>query len=215
MINLFRCVFPKHYGIDHPVDVPIIAYEGDFSLGDSIACGRCFSEQKLDCNQKNLKVSATCRVNVIEYESYINSMPHRKALHDQNGKRCDVVMYDDGNGKIVFADMTCSEPKYVEPYWHQEQKKPGKRAEVYEKLKQSIAKVKAVDADFRVLDSFAKRIALFACREKNNQQPMDAAARRMKRFSRMDEMHKAGNYKTDMGNGFHFVCVCYPIAYQW
>lgn len=113
--TLLKEDLPHAYGLTRPnVSLSYSDITGTFELGDSVACQRCkqmFPERNR-CNEKTMKVDAAGNtITVVEYENYINQFNGRNYAQ---GGRCDLMMFDANNHKVIFCDLGCYSEEHVE-----------------------------------------------------------------------------------------------------
>lgn len=148
---------------------------------------------------------AICRVDI---ESFFRQMNGLKAAE---GLCCD-FLFADGVRKIVFCDLTCSLRKYILPFRNSRGYQQGKRAKAYHQISSTIDKLMAVPNVAQYIHQMPLKIGLFAERDKDSA-TSDVAIKNM--MLMMPDYSMENHLSTDMGNGFQFVTVHYPQAYQW
>lgn len=183
------------------------------SLYDRKACNQCNNHV---CEEQLcvLRFQNDDIVEMIDIENFFLQLDGLKAaLKD----KCD-LMFCDNVHKIVFCEMSCTLPKYVEPYWNNGKKQCGKRAKAYAQIKSVISKFMEVPALKVYIENLTERVGLFALREKD----MSATSQTEENMNQIEEnmevftMSPAQNdMAVDMGNGFNFVIVKYPHVYTW
>lgn len=215
MEDLLTHLYPREKGYlpVKPIEFPVKIFNGDFSLNDSKTCSDCTSKdpEYVSCNQHILEISAHKDVHVLNFEQFINQFDGTPAA--MTGDRCDYILYDEQ--KIAFCDVSCSSRKWVEP---NEGKYPqGKRAKVYDQMKNSLNALLSVTLlDSRIL-SFTFKDAIFGWRERDNYGEQDRAMLNMMLFSETPSSQEKVLH-TDlytMGHNFSFVEVEYPQKYIW
>lgn len=209
--------FPAGYGSTKHVTVEAIEKAGSFSLFDKITCEQAVQQEAnlkkticiANCNQEVAKFKSGSTTYIINHEEYIGNF---KIPAIARGGRCDSLIYNDQT--IAFVEMTCSAESAIEDMTKVDGAfKPGKRAVAYNQLEQSISRMRFVPQINNKIDSFANRLAIFACRMKNvasTANPEEKPANNMTIFGKFTDSADANTGFKDMGNGFMFKMVRYP-----
>lgn len=203
----------KGYTTDRQIAFPVRIFKEDFSLNDNKVCFECRSKDSMfaDCNQRVLEISAHKEVHVLNFEQFINQFDGTPAAII--GDRCDYILYDEQ--KIAFCDVSCSSRKWVEP--NNGKYPQGKRAKVYEQMKNSLNTLLTVTLlDTKIL-SFTFKDAIFGWRERDNYGEEDQAMLNMMLFSKTPSSQEKVLHTEvyAMGHNFSFVEVEYPQHYIW
>ena len=154
--TLLKVDLPHAYGLTRPN--VILSYSdktGTFELGDPVACQRC--KQKLSerngCNEKTMKVDADSNtITVVEYEDYINQFNGRNYAH---GGRCDSLMFDANNHKVIFCDLGCYSEEHVEK----------KRKKSHQQVCDSLARFLRKPCGKTFIDQFNEKVLIFGRRD--------------------------------------------------
>ena len=154
--TLVKVDLPHAYGLTRPN--VILSYSdktGTFELGDPVACQRCkqkFSERN-GCNEKTMKVDADSNtITVVEYEDYINQFNGRNYAH---GGRCDSLMFDANNHKVIFCDLGRYSEEHVEK----------KRKKSHQQVCDSLARFLRKPCGKTFIDQFNEKVLIFGRRD--------------------------------------------------
>lgn len=217
MKGLLEKHFAKHYHSTKQVEVESRLEKGRFCCCDQKACTECeksFPHIAAGCN----RVVVFCETGdkaaeVLELESFLNNFNGLKAL--PSGQKCDLLM--EGKDVIVLCDMTCSKAKYIAPFVMKDgTEKIGKRNSVKRQIENTISVLMDVPEIAAAIDMKNKRFALFAYREKpeNNGDDFDkGVSKQMSSFNAIDICSFEESMYTDMNHGFLFTEVKYPNVF--
>jgi hypothetical protein len=179
---------------------------GVFELGDKKPCLEC---KKIGCNEKMMKVdSADNIITVVEYEDYLNQF---KKQDYGKGRRCDYMMFDANDHKVVFCDLGCYSEKYVEK----------KRNKTYLQTSDSLKRFlhKPCGKDF--IDKFNEKVLIFGRRNldgctKSVPKRGDAQGN-MLSFMMTPMNTSKHDVSKDVVEGVEvsFIIVNYPNSYVW
>jgi hypothetical protein len=135
MKNLLEHDFVSYYGLAVTVNV-VSTTDTDFDLID---------DEKLICppGQGTAKYnnSSHKEVNVINYESFINSLPDSFQYEREN---CDLIVYTSDSSYFILNELTETQPQYVSDYLTDGKLKTGKRIKAILQLKQTLEVISAV-----------------------------------------------------------------------
>lgn len=121
-----------------------------------------------------------------------------------------------GQNKIVFTDLTCIRPIYIESHIVEGKQKEGKRAKVFKQIKDSITRLSGCPKISERIASYNEKIALFALRKKESAfDNTDEVQKSMQSFMRMTNEQTTNSIAQPMGNGFTFTTNEYPQSYPW
>lgn len=116
MRELLESYFGQHYRSTKRVSVTCRKCCGRFDSADPKACLDCKEqtpEGEEPCDKVVLKCfSSDKEVEKIELESFLDNYANLQAMPTKS--RCDLLFV--GEDKIVFCEMTCSLPKYIERF---------------------------------------------------------------------------------------------------
>lgn len=154
--TLLKVDLPHAYGLTRPN--VILSYSdktGTFELGDPVACQRCKQKfpERNGCNEKTMKVDADSNtITVVEYEDYINQFNGRNYAH---GGRCDSLMFDANNHKVIFCDLGCYSEEHVEK----------KRKKSHQQVCDSLARFLRKPCGKTFIDQFNEKVLIFGRRD--------------------------------------------------
>ena len=154
--TLLKNELPQAYGLARSNVALNYHFEtGTFELGDQVACHSCKQKfpERNGCNEKTLKVDAADNsITVVDYEAYMNQF---SGTQYAKGGRCDLMMVDAGNAKLVFCDMGCYSEKYVEK----------KRIKSHQQVCDSLARFLHQPCGQVFIDQFAEKVLIFGRRD--------------------------------------------------
>lgn len=219
MEKLLEGCFGKHYGSTKHATANCRVLKGQFIEVDLKACDDCRNHSpKIEacCDKAVLKCdSSGHNVKVIQLEEFIGNYANLKAI--LSGRRCDLLLVDEN--KIVFCDMTCSKPKYIDDFVMKDgAPKIGKRNTVRKQIGNSIKLLTDIPEIRKVIMQKKDRIALFAYREKPEPVGKDfytPFSSNMRSFGMMEDKVLDDSMYAEMENGFLFAEVRYPDVYIW
>ena len=154
--TLLKVDLPHAYGLTRPnVILSYCDKTGTFELGDPVACQRCKQKfpERNGCNEKTMKVDADSNtITVVEYEDYINQFNGRNYAH---GGRCDSLMFDANNHKVIFCDFGCYSEENVEK----------KRKKSHQQVCDSLARFLRKPCGKTFIDQFNEKVLIFGRRD--------------------------------------------------
>lgn len=149
--------YPSSFGLTRAhVNLSAELETGVFELYDNKACVQC---NHLCGNKAIFKVCSEIPVTSVDIESYFEQFHDTRA--DVSGSRCDKLLYDSLDIRVVFVEMSCKE---VATERHLKTLS-NKRAKAYEQLRNSIDKLRSVSALQEAIDAYKCRSAIFAYRQ--------------------------------------------------
>lgn len=217
MKTLLETYFGGYYNSTKAVSASSRSYHGSFSCRDEKACATCSIKTPAiaeNCSDGVLICDAGVEdVEVIEFEKFIDNYNHLKS--NPSKSRCDLLMTS--KEKIVFCDMTCSNPKYIDKFTRSDGGvHMGKRYEARKQIENSINLLMPIPEIGRAIKNKSNKIALFAYRQKSTDlkdafdREVTSGIRVMCRENKdKDQMFSV------MPNGFLFTEVSYPDVYRW
>lgn len=217
MKTLLESYFGRYYHSTKVAFANSRVYTGKFSCRDEKACATCSIKtpiQAKNCSDGVLICDAGQEdVDVIEFEKFIDNYNRLKSIPSKS--RCDLLMTS--KNKIVFCDMTCSNPKYIDTFTRSDGSvHMGKRYEARKQIENSIKLLMPIPEIGCVIKNKSDKIALFAYREKPTELK-DAFDREV--TSGIRALCKENKDKDQMfsvmANGFLFTEVSYPDVYRW
>ena len=154
--TLLKDDLPHAYGLTRPnVTLSYSDKTGTFEIGDQDACQNCkqkFPERNW-CNEKTMKVDAAgSTITLVEYEEYMNQFNGRIYA---NGGRCDLLMFDADNHKVIFCDLGCYSEEYVEK----------KRIKSHQQVCDSLARFLRKPCGKTFIDQFKEKVLIFGRRD--------------------------------------------------
>ena len=216
MKRLLEIEYPSFHNLNRKVEVNEETYVSDFSITDWKACTDCqnftpyFYRQCF--HQEVLKVSTTEEIKLISLENYFQQFSNKKEI--TTGNTCDYLLY--GQNKILFTDLTCMRPHYIESHIVEGKQKEGKRAKVFKQIKDSITRLSVCPEILERISSYNEKVALFALRRKESAfDNTDEGIKPMNSFMRMTNEQTTNGIAQQMENGFKFIINEYPRSYQW
>ncbi len=154
--TLLKDDLPHAYGLTRPnVTLSYSDKTGTFEIGDQDACQNCKQKfpERSGCNEKTIKVNATGNtITVVEYEDYINQFNGRIYA---NGGRCDLLMFDADNHKVIFCDLGCYSEEHVEK----------KRIKSHQQVCDSLARFLRKPCGKTFIDQFKEKVLIFGRRD--------------------------------------------------
>lgn len=212
--TLLKENLPRAYGLVRPH--VILNYNdetGVFELADQVACRNCKSKfpERNGCNEKTMKVDAADNsITIVEYEEYMNQYHGRQYA---NGGRCDLMMFDTNNHKIVFCDLGCYSEKHVEK----------KRIKAHQQVCDSLARFLRKDCGKAFIDQFNEKVLIFGRRdpavESNEVHTPERGNVKGNMQAFMKNPISRSKYAVSAevveGDNVNFVIVNYPEAYIW
>lgn len=154
--TLLKEDLPHAYGLTRPnVTLSYSDITGTFELGDPVACRRCKQKfpKRNGCNEKTMKVDAAGNtITVVEYENYINQFNGRNYA---NGGRCDLMMFDANNHKVIFCDLGCYSEEHVEK----------KQIKSHQQVCDSLARFLRKPCGKTFIDQFNEKVLIFGRRD--------------------------------------------------
>lgn len=154
--TLLKEDLPQAYGLTRAHVTLNYNYKTEtFELGDQVACHSCKQKfpERGGCNEKAMKVDAAGNtITLVEYEEYINQFNGKNYA---NGGRCDLMMFDADNHKIIFCDLGC----YSEDHVEKKQKKSHQQ--VCDSLKRFLEK----DCGRTFIEEFSEKVLVFGRRD--------------------------------------------------
>lgn len=217
MKTLLETYFGSYYYSTKVASASSRIYTGKFSCRDEKACVSCSIKtpnQAKNCSDGVLSCDAGVEdVEVIEFEKFIDNYNHLKSIPLKS--RCDLLMTS--KEKIVFCDMTCSNPKYIDKYTRSDGSVHlGKRYDARIQIENSINLLMPIPEIGCAIKNKSDKIALFAYREKPTElkdgfdREVTLGIRALcKENKDKDQMFSV------MANGFLFTEVSYPDVYRW
>lgn len=217
MKEVLEKFFGSHYGSTKTVRVISEQKRGVFERADDKACADCQTHSSsffADCDQKVLRCDAgEQEVEVIELELFVENYNGLKKLPSSSS--CDLLMV--GGDEVVFCDLACYNPKYIEPFVKSDgTKQIGKRLMVRLQIEHSVKTLMDVPEIADEILPKSKRIGLFAYRRKEKRVAdwADSTALVGMR-SLIDRTKDAYTNIGDLDYGFLFTEVVYPETYIW
>lgn len=212
--TLLKDDLPHAYGLTRPnVTLNYSDKKGTFELGDQVACRNCKQKfpEKNGCNENTMKVDAADNtITVVEYEDYINQFNGKNYA---NGGRCDLLMFDADNHKVIFCDLGCYSEKHVEK----------KRIKSHQQVCDSMARFLRKPCGKTFIDQFNEKVLIFGRRDpavdpnevyapergnvKGNMQVFLKNPISMPKYVISSEVVE--------GENVNFVIVNYPETYVW
>lgn len=185
------------------------SFSGKAVFYDNRACDQCSINNEDGCNKQVFNVESSGDVEVVDIENFLNGF---KKLRES---KCDLVMYD--NAKIAFVDMYCGQSKYVERYIAGGVEKEGKQDKVKRQIENTIKLLCNVPSINEFIGSLDNKIAIFACRLKDNQNANlpEKIKQTQESFMSAMNIHKNRQIITPLSNGFSYLRVEYPNTYKW
>ena len=217
MKGLLEKHFASHYHSTKQVEVESRLEKGGFCCCDQKACTECgksFPHIETDCNHVVLSCETGDKeTEVLELEAFLNNFNGLKAL--PSGQKCDLLI--EGENVVVFCDMTCSKAKYIAPFVMKDgTEKIGKRNSVKRQIENTISVLMDVPEIAAAISMKNKRIALFAYREKPEDDRDDfdkGVFKQMSSFNAIDICSFEESMYTDMNHGFLFTEVKNPNVF--
>jgi hypothetical protein len=149
-------------------------------------------------------------ITLVEYEEYMNQFNGKNYA---NGGRCDLLMFDADNHKVIFCDLGCYSEKHVEK----------KRMKSYQQVCDSLARFLHKPCGKTFIDQFGEKVLIFGRRDpavdprevhtpergnvKGNMQAFLKNPISMPKYAISAEVVEDVNV--------NFVIVNYPEAYVW
>ena len=216
MKRLLEIVYPSFHHLNRSIVVNEDTYDSDFTVTDWKACTDCQNNTPYFYNQcyhqEVLKVSTTKEIKLISLENYFQQFSDKKEI--VSGNTCDYLLY--GQNKIVFTDLTCIRPNYIDSHIVEGKHKEGKRAQVFKQIKDSITRLSVCPEISEQIASYNEKIALFALRKKEFAfDHLDEGLKPMVSFMRMTNEQTKLGIAQQMEYGFKFITNEYPKSYQW
>lgn len=208
----------KSTGIGSVVPLPVSIYSNPFSLTDKNACNQCFSRmtkqnQAFTCNRETLNVKPLNPVAVLYLDPLFNS------LKITGLKNCDYIMGDAVNmyasRKIAFCDLTCSDPKYINPGGSTKYPQ-GKRNYILEQIEDTAKWLMSDLMIYHCLSTATCRQIIIGIRH-NNIQVTSSPATAMKAFTQTPSS-TANSLTTKQiikSISFDIVEITYPTPLEW
>lgn len=170
MKTLLETYFGSYYNSTKAASASSRVYTGMFSCRDSKACATCSIKtpsQAKNCSDGVLICDAGVEgVEVIEFEKFIDNYNRLKSIPSKS--RCDLLMTS--KNKIVFCDMTCSNPKYIDTFTQSDGSvHMGKRYEARKQIENSIKLLMPIPEIGHAIKNKSNKIALFAYRQKSTE----------------------------------------------
>lgn len=105
-------------------------------------------------------------VNVINYESFINSLPQR--VQSSFTKRCDLIVYTADKGHFLLNELTNTETKLLYEHETYGIKTEGKISKAKQQLKLSLENLLNVSEIKKYTENFAFKRCCFFSKQENN-----------------------------------------------
>ena len=212
--TLLKKDLPQAYGITRAhVTLNCYSETGMFELGDQVACQNCKQKfpERNGCNEKTMKINATENtITIVEYEDYINQFNGRNYA---NGGRCDLMMFDTDNHKVIFCDLGCYSEEHVEK----------KQKKSHQQVCDSLARFLRHPCGQTFINQFDEKVLIFGRRDPVvnphvSLVPVRGNVRRNMQAFLTNPFSKpkyAVSAEVVEGVNVNFVIVNYPETYVW
>jgi len=212
--TLLKEDLPQAYGLTRThVTLDYNYKTGTFELGDQVACQNCKQKfpERNGCNEKTMKVDAAgSTITLVEYEEYMNQFNGKNYA---NGGRCDLLMFDTDNHKVIFCDLGCYSEEHVEK----------KQKKSHQQVCDSLARFLRKPCGKTFIDQFSEKVLIFGRRDPavnphTVHDPIRGNARRnIQAFLTTPFSKPKYAVSTEVVDGVNvdFVIVNYPEPYDW
>lgn len=218
MKELLEQYFGAYYGSTRTnVYVDTDDKTGEFRLCDSKACNDCLNKTpkyENDCDHTVLKCKSDDNIKVFWIEKFIDEFNNLRAMPTHS--KCDIMMSNDNT--IVFCDMSCSKPEYIDDFQSNGKNKLGKRNKAKNQIEDTIYLLMNVPEIASEINKKGHKIGLFAYREKHRDDLSDTDSkvfRNMNSFGSFIAKATSGNLSSPLSHGFQFTEINYPSIFSF
>jgi hypothetical protein len=155
MKNLLESDFISHYGLPASVTVNVVSTtDADFELVDDTTL--IYSSERGIAKYSN---PTRKEVNVINYESFINSLP---PSFQQGREKCDLLIYTSDLSFFLLNELTNTNPQYVSDFTQTNgTQRIGKRNKAISQLKQTLKDICVPNIDTFIKQHKTKHCCFF------------------------------------------------------
>ena len=209
---------PDHFSLIHRAtagDLNLQEHQNEeFSLCDEKACTACKNKGMQSCTTQEVAKyhAGTSNVLTIDIETVLAKYNGYDGLRNN---RCDLLHVDTDLSKFVLNELTCTKPKYVEPFDNTSGHQDGKRNKAQKQMEEVAKLLIEVPAIQSYIKTFNERIALFSWRDPSqDEKPANIAEQSMEQFGL--PLQYISNITTlkVLNNGFKLVQQLYPSIYN-
>ena len=209
---------PVHFGLTHKAtagDLNLQEHQNeDFSFCDKKACTACKNKGMQSCTTLEVAKyhAGTSKVLTIDIETVLAKYNGYDGLRNN---RCDLLHVDTDLSKFVLNELTCTKPKYVEPFDNTSGHQDGKRNKAQKQMEEVAKLLIEVPAIQSYIKTFNERIALFSWRDPSqDEKPANIAEQSMEQFGLPLQFISNITTLDVLDNGFKFVQQLYPSVYN-